>query len=197
MGNRTKNYLCEIYGFMYIYSYVNYVRRFHIQSAMLSVTYRWDETMTVICRKAAEQDVDSLYEIIQGYAEKGIMLPRPKEMLRATLETFLVAEAEGNVIGCGSLCRLGHDLVEIRSLGITDEYKGQGIGRRLVESLIEEARAHNIPKVMALTYEVAFFEKTGFSVVSKEIFPEKVWRDCIHCTKQHCCDEIAVLKHLD
>ncbi|WP_409341378.1 N-acetyltransferase [Paenibacillus sp. MBLB4367] len=153
--------------------------------------------MGVICRKATGDDVESLYHIIQGYAEKGIMLPRTRETLKAIIDTFIVAELDGQLVGCGSLCQLGKDLVEIRSLGITEGHKGQGIGRKLVDKLIEEAYVLNIPKVMALTYEVAFFEKNGFTVVPKEIFPEKVWKDCVHCKKQHCCDEIAVVRMLD
>ncbi|MFB6363021.1 N-acetyltransferase [Paenibacillus elgii] len=154
-------------------------------------------TTTLTCRKATAQDIDTLYDIIQGYAEKGIMLPRSKETLSVQLDTFVVAEIDGQLVGCGSLTRLGQDLVEIRSLGVSDGYKGQGIGKALVASLLHEAKQQGIPKVMALTYEVAFFERNGFAVVEKEIFPEKVWRDCIHCKKQHCCDEIAVLKRLD
>ena len=50
---------------------------------------------------------------------------------------------------------------------------------------------------MALTYEAAFFESVGFSIVPKPVFPEKVWRDCVSCHKQYCCDEIAVIKRLD
>ncbi|MDB5052234.1 MAG: acetyltransferase [Bacilli bacterium] len=153
--------------------------------------------MTVECRKAQMVDVEALFEIIQGYAEKGIMLPRSKEMLHHQLDMFVIAEVDGHMVGCGSLCQLGKDLVEIRSLGISEGYKGQGIGKKLVSYLIDEARALHIPKIMALTYEVAFFEKNGFTVVPKEIFPEKVWKDCVHCKKQHCCDEIAVLKRLD
>jgi amino-acid N-acetyltransferase len=154
-------------------------------------------TTKVICRNATEHDLDKLVEIIHGYAEKGIMLPRSKEMLRYTLDTFVVAETDGKLVGCGSLCRLGKDLVEIRSLGITDGYKGQGIGRQLVDSLVQMAKEWKVPKVMALTYAVAFFQRVGFTVVPKEIFPEKVWTDCVNCKKQHCCDEIAVLKRLD
>ncbi|KZE75667.1 acetyltransferase [Paenibacillus elgii] len=154
-------------------------------------------TTTLTCRQATAQDIDTLYDIIQGYAEKGIMLPRTKETLSVQLDTFVVAEIDGQLVGCGSLTRLGQDLVEIRSLGVSDGYKGQGIGKALVNSLVHEAKQQGIPKVMALTYEVAFFERNGFTVVEKEIFPEKVWRDCIHCKKQHCCDEIAVLKRLD
>ncbi|MNI16025.1 Amino-acid acetyltransferase [compost metagenome] len=154
-------------------------------------------TTTVTARKASVDDIDKLFQIIQGYAQKGIMLPRTKEMLRDQIETFVVAEFDHVLIGCGSLTRLGPDLVEIRSLGITEGHKGQGIGRKLVDFLVDEARKQSIVKVMALTYEVAFFQKNGFTIVPKEVFPEKVWKDCIHCKKQYCCDEIAVLKRLD
>lgn len=150
--------------------------------------------MSVVCRKALPEDVDALFELIQGYAAKGIMLPRSREALMRSIDTFVVAQDGERLIGCGSLCRLGSDLVEIRSLGIVDGYKGQGIGSRLVDALMEEAKALGIPKVMALTYESAFFQKNGFKIVDKEIFPEKVWTDCVNCPKQLCCDEIAVLK---
>jgi amino-acid N-acetyltransferase len=154
-------------------------------------------TMAVVCRKATEQDINILYEIIQGYAEQGIMLPRSRETLTAQIDTFVVAFIDDRLVGCGSLTRLGQDLVEIRSLGVTPGYKGQGIGNALVDFLLEEAKQQGIPKVMALTYAVNFFERNGFDVVPKEIFPEKVWRDCVHCKKQDCCDEIAVLKRVD
>lgn len=156
-------------------------------------------TMNVICRKANTEDVEQLHDLIAHYAERGIMLPRSREALASQLASFVVAVEENTdrLVGCGSLCQLGSDLVEIRSLGVSEAYKGKGIGSRIVEILEGEARSMQIPKLMALTYEVQFFQRNGFKVVEKEIFPEKVWRDCVHCKKQHCCDEIAVLKRLD
>ncbi|MFC4778553.1 N-acetyltransferase [Paenibacillus sp. GCM10023252] len=153
--------------------------------------------MHASCRRATAEDVDVLYDLIKGYAEQGIMLPRSREMLEHLIDTFVVAEVGETVVGCGSLCRLGNDLVEVRSLGISDDYKGLGIGSKLVDSLIEQAREQGVPKIMALTYEVPFFQKNGFQIVDKEIFPEKVWKDCVNCPKQHACDEIAVLKMLN
>ncbi len=155
--------------------------------------------MNVTCRKAKTEDIEQLYGLIAHYAERGIMLPRSREALARQLDSFVVAEEEDSeqLVGCGSLCQLGSDLVEIRSLGVSADYKGRGIGSKIVAILEEEARRQHIPKLMALTYEVQFFQRNGFGVVEKEIFPEKVWRDCVHCTKQHCCDEIAVLKRLD
>ncbi|QAY66334.1 N-acetyltransferase [Paenibacillus protaetiae] len=153
--------------------------------------------LEAVCRRANDHDVDTLFELIQGYAQKGIMLPRSKEVLKRQIDSFVVAEVEGIVVGCGSLTRLGADLVEIRSLGMTEGYKGLGVGSKLVDSLIAMAKEQKIPKIMALTYAVSFFEKNGFHIVQKEIFPEKVWTDCVNCPKQHACDEIAVLRMID
>lgn len=151
---------------------------------------------TIVCRKATTDDIESLYELIHIYAVQAIMLPRTREMLMDQIEHFVVAEQDGKLIGCGSLCHLGPDLVEIRSLGIAPEFKGKGIGTLIIDELMVMARERHVPRLMALTYEVGFFEKNGFEVVEKEIFPEKVWKDCVYCSKRHACDEIAVLKVL-
>lgn len=148
----------------------------------------------VICRKATSDDVEMLFQLIRGYAEQGIMLPRTREALTRQIDTFVVAQVGSEVVGCGSLTKLGDDLVEIRSLGMSEGYKGFGIGSKLVDSLLLQAKEQGISKVMALTYADAFFEKNGFEIVDKEIFPEKVWKDCVNCPKQHACDEIAVLR---
>ncbi|MBT2288157.1 N-acetyltransferase [Paenibacillus albidus] len=150
----------------------------------------------VICRTATVEDVEPLYLMIEEYAQRGIMLPRSRKALGRQIDQFVVAEIEGRFVGCGSLFRLGHDLVEIRSIGLRDEGRGKGIGSLILNKLMEEAGRQQIPKVMALTYEVDFFLRNGFKVVEKEIFPEKVWTDCVNCAKQNACDEIAVLKIL-
>lgn len=154
------------------------------------------QAVEVLCRTATTDDVETLFQLIKGYAETGVMLPRSREVLAHLIDTFVVAEIGSEVVGCGSLTKLGDNLVEIRSLGITDGYKSLGIGSKLVDKLLEQAREQGITKVMALTYAVPFFERNGFQVVDKEIFPEKVWRDCVNCPKQNACDEIAVLKEL-
>ena len=154
------------------------------------------EDASVICRIARVEDVEPLYLMIEDYAQRGIMLPRSRQALIRQIDQFVIAEMGGEFIGCGSLFRLGSDLVEIRSIGLRDEGRGKGVGTMILEKLVDEARRQQIPKVMALTYAVDFFLRNGFEVVEKEIFPEKVWTDCVNCKKQHACDEIAVLKIL-
>lgn len=127
----------------------------------------------VICRNAVVEDVEPLYLMIEEYAQRGIMLPRSRQALTRQIDQFVIAEIEGRFVGCGSLFKLGNDLVEIRSIGLNDEGKGKGIGSMILAKLVEEARNQKIPKVMALTYAVDFFLRNGFEVVEKEIFPKR------------------------
>ena len=79
------------------------------------------------------------------------------------------------------------------SLVVSPTCQGRGIGRKLVEPLLEDAQTLGIPKVFALTYQVQFFHRLGFHIVPRESLSQKVWQDCVQCPKQACCDEIAMV----
>ena len=145
-----------------------------------------------VIRPATEADVQVLTSLVNEHARQGHLLPRSADNIRASLANWLVAEVEGAVVGCGSLVEMSPALVEVRSLAVAPAYRSFGIGGRLVRALVEQARRRGIPTLFALTRAVPFFERLGFSVTSKERFPEKVWRDCIVCPLRQCCDETAV-----
>ncbi len=84
------------------------------------------------------------------------------------------------------------DLAEIRSIAVSPDIQKAGIGRRLIDVMVEEATALGIPKLFAFTYVRGFFEKVGFSVVEHGKLPHKVFNDCLHCPKFMACDEIAM-----
>ena len=100
------------------------------------------------------------------------------------------------MVVCGALEIFTDKLGEVRSLVVADEVKGKGIGRLLVQRIIEETRMLGLKRLMALTYVPGFFHKLGFKTVSKDMLPEKVWGICIKCYKYNNCDEIAVLLEL-
>ena len=88
-------------------------------------------------------------------------------------------------------------MAEIRSLAVVEDQWNQGIGSRLILSALSEARDLGIRKVFALTYRPWVFEKHGFVVTDKGEFPQKVWAECVHCSKFPDCDEIGVLREVD
>ena len=145
-------------------------------------------------RQATIHDVPRIQEIINSHAELGRMLFRSLSQLYEGLRDYAVYELNGTVVGCVALTVIWADLTEVRALAVDEEYRGRGIGRRLVEWTIEEAKRLQIRRIMSLTYEQAFFEKLGFEVVPKESLPLKVWTDCVQCPKRDGCDEIAMVR---
>lgn len=142
--------------------------------------------------KPAESDIARLTELVNEFAKRGDFLPRSEDHIRATLPDWQIAVADDKIIAIGSLLLYGPLLAEVRSLAVTDEAQGTGIGRRLVESLLAEAKERQIPQVFALTRAVKFFEKVGFEITDKENFPDKIWKDCRVCPLIDACDETAV-----
>jgi len=147
-------------------------------------------------RQATIHDVPQMQAIINSHAELGKMLFKSYAELYENLRDFAVYELGGEAVGCVGLAIIWADMTEIRSLAVAREHMGRGIGRRLVEWCIDEARRLQIRKIMSLTYEGAFFEKFGFVVVAKENLPLKVWSDCVKCPKRDGCDEIAMVREL-
>jgi len=147
-------------------------------------------------RPATIHDVPRIQEIINSHAELGKMLFKSYAQLYEDLRDFGVCEVDGEVIGCTALTIIWADLAEIRSLAVDDKFRGKGVGRRLVEWTVSEARRLGIRRLFALTYEQTFFEKLGFEVVPKDNLPLKVWSDCVRCPKREGCDEIAVVRVL-
>jgi len=148
-------------------------------------------------RKAIIGDVARIQSLVNHYASKETMLGLSLSEIYDQIRDFTVAEGpRRSLIGVCALHVIWDDLAEIRSLAVDPKIRRRGVGRALVESCLEEARALEIPKVFALTYQAEFFRRIGFDRVDKGELPHKVWRDCLKCTKFPNCDETAVLKTL-
>jgi amino-acid N-acetyltransferase len=144
-------------------------------------------------RPARISDMRAVEPMIRAFANDNLMLPKSTDQLARTFREFVVAADEaGTVIGCGALRIYNENLAEVCSLAVDLPYQGFGVGRKLVDRLVDEARGLQVKTVFALTLRPDFFERAGFRVVAKERFPLKVWADCRSCPKLHACDEIAV-----
>ena len=147
----------------------------------------------MLYRKAKISDVEAIHALISHYAESDLMLARPRTMLYENIREFTVAEDADKVIAIGSLHILWEDLAEIRALAVAPDYAGTGVGKKLVQAFLQEARDLGIPKVFALTYQPLFFDKCGFNMIEKEHLPHKVWKECINCPKFPNCEENAMI----
>jgi amino-acid N-acetyltransferase len=147
-------------------------------------------------RKAAMRDIAPILELINGYAARGIMLPRTEFEMSESIRDFTVVMGGDRLLGCGALHFYSPEVGEIRSLAVREEAKTHGVGRRLVEELVREAAEYGLTAVFAFTYVVDFFKRVGFHEVERGELPLKAWKDCLRCPKFQCCDEVAVMRIL-
>lgn len=148
----------------------------------------------LLFRRAWPADVSQICKIVNYWAERGIMLPRSTEEVLNTLPDFSVIEKKGKVIACGARASYGPELAEFRSIAVSHKEQKHGVGRVLIEKLIQETQEDRIPKVFVFTYVLGFFEKLGFHIVAPESLPQKAWKDCWRCPKREGCDEIAMVR---
>jgi amino-acid N-acetyltransferase len=159
------------------------------------------QLLTVNVRAARLTDVPRIHEVINFHAELGKMLFKSYADLYENIRDYAVATGEldgrpDEVIGCVALGIIWADMAEVRALAVDERARGRGVGTKLVDWCVDDARRMQIRKLMSLTYEERFFAKLGFVVVEKDSLPLKVWTDCVKCPKNLACDEIAMVREL-
>ena len=91
-------------------------------------------------RRARTMDAPAIHRMVAHYAAEGVLLPRTEEEIRGNISHFLVLEENHHVVGCLSLEGYGSDLAEIRSVAVSAERRGEGLGASLIEFALLEAQ---------------------------------------------------------
>lgn len=149
-----------------------------------------------IVRPATIRDIGALIELINGYAAQGLMLSRTEFEMAENIRDFVVAYDGDTLLGCGALHFYTPLTAEVRSLAVSPEAKGRGIGRLIMRALEDDAKRNNLESIFTFTYVAEFFGKFDFIETERGELPLKVWKDCLRCPKFQNCDEIAMIKRL-
>jgi amino-acid N-acetyltransferase len=98
----------------------------------------------------------------------------PTDGFEAHAANAYVARREGELVGAAALeSYLDGGL--LRSVVVSTTYRGERIGQRLVEHIVDLARAKRLPVLYLLTTTAAdYFPKLGFAATSRESVPEGV-----------------------
>lgn len=159
----------------------------------------------LVLRSALAEDIPAIEALMAPEIALGTLLPR---VVRAG--DFIVACRGGALVGAVALAPWSHEVAELGSLVALE--RGQGLGARLVEAAMEEARARGYREVVALTGVGGFFERQGFRSV-----PSAPWarargcatlpvsgrleaaiaykaRVCAACPRLTCCEQTLLAR---
>lgn len=123
----------------------------------------------LILRPARTQDVATIRSLVDPMAEGRVLLQKEAVAYYESIQEFLVAETpEGTIAGFGALHVMWEDLAEVRTLATIGDWKGKGLGGRMLRALLDRAKALGVSRVFCLTFEIEFFRRHGFTEMADQ-----------------------------
>ena len=150
-------------------------------------------------RAASLKDAEKIFALIGRNTD--LLVPRSLGSVVENIDRFVVAECDGSLAGCAAYQihpEIGNAeaaTVEIVSLVVKQIFRRRGIGRLIVEAIVDNVRRFSPREIIALTFNPGFFASLGFSETPKREIMHKLYTGCINCTKHadpFTCPEIAM-----
>jgi amino-acid N-acetyltransferase len=123
--------------------------------------------MTITVRPARTDDVASIEALIEPFVRQRILLGKDPVVLYEAIQQFVVAEVDGQVVGCGALHVMWRDLGEIRTVAVAESHRGHGVGAAVVAALESNARELGLTRLFCLTFETGFFGARGYDEIGE------------------------------
>ena len=148
--------------------------------------------------KATLVDIPLMQTMVAQEVKDGVILERNEDEVATNIRSYVLAKIDDELVGYAALHIHSARLAEIRSLIVSDKYRGKNIGKKIVEFTLEEAEKIGVgEEVLVLTYLPEFFKKINFVEIAKESIPEhKIWTDCIKCIHFPVCNEVSLVYKL-
>jgi amino-acid N-acetyltransferase len=135
--------------------------------------------MVVQIRAARTSDVRMIRELIDTYAPGGRLLSKNTVTIYEDVQEFVVAERDGVVVGCGALHVMWEDLGEVRTVAVLPEFKGSGLGSRILDTLLDRALVLGLKRLFCLTFETEFFARHGFEPIAEAPVDARVYEQLL------------------
>jgi len=120
----------------------------------------------LLIRSARTSDVPRIQKIAEPLVADRVLLGKEMVELYESIQEFVVAELDGEVVGFGALHVMWQDLAEVRTLAVDLAHKRRGLGAAMLSELLERAKTLGVHRVFCLTFEVDFFRRHGFEEIS-------------------------------
>jgi len=141
--------------------------------------------------------VEEMQKLVCCEVESGIILERSSDEVATNIRSYTLVYRGSELVGFAALHIHTIELAEVRSLIIKEGFRGQKIGEKLVNYILQEGVELGLKRVLSLTYKQSFFERLGFVEIPKESLPQhKIWADCIKCKHFPICNEVSLIKEL-
>jgi amino-acid N-acetyltransferase len=125
-------------------------------------------------RRARKRDVRSIEQLIHASVESEELLPRTRADLEKTLDDYYLYEVDRNPVACVALHAYPDQKAgELACLCVRPSHENQGLGRRMVQYVEDQAREAGLTRLIALSTQAFnfFTTKAGFTEGTPDDLP--------------------------
>jgi len=136
-------------------------------------------------RRATERDLAEVLELLSA-------ADLPVAGVQEAFSRFFVAEAAGTIVGSAGLEKHG-DYGLLRSAAVSAALRGRGVGRRLINEVIDDARHNRMHALYLLTNTAeSYFPEFGFERIDRAAVPAEL-NESVEF-QGVCCSSAAVMR---
>ena len=118
----------------------------------------------MMIRKATAGDLDAVERLLSTN-------DLPLDGVKENFSSFVIAEDGGAIIGAVGLEKYG-SVALLRSAVVSRDHRGAGVGRRLVEQILDSAEKDGIENLFLLTTTAEnYFPRFGFEHTTRSAVP--------------------------
>lgn len=131
-------------------------------------------------RQAVLSDAPYIHELINQFVASGTLLERSLDFIEKNIADYVIAvptiavldsstlasneySPSVQVLACAQLDDYSKTVAELRSLAVHPSFQSQGLGRQIVNAVIDLATFRGHALLFAVSYDQAFFESFGFA----------------------------------
>ena len=131
-------------------------------------------------RRARTSDVPLIQDLVEPLVQQRILLGKDLVVFYEAVQEFRIAvDANGTPIGCGALHVMWQDLAEVRTLAVSQDWLGKGVGHAILERIEADARELGLSRLFCLTFETEFFGRHDFEAVEESIVEPDVFAQLV------------------
>lgn len=132
-----------------------------------AATYFVPDGRCVILRRAEHADHEAVTTLLRS-------LELPTDGVADWLDRYRVADYQRQVVGVAGMEQYG-DAGLLRSVAVASGWQGSGIGRALIDQVLEDGRTTGVREVYLLTTTAEhYFPRLGFACITREEVPAQV-----------------------